>query len=156
TRSLWRSKYQDRGASLKGLAWQVHRDDLWSVPERIRVCNLLQSLGLVGKEPDLVRDLLQDKDADVRAEAVWLLGLNDVPDRGELLLKALTDGDAFVRRRACEALIGAGIEPPVEALRPLLADRDQFLATAARLVLQRIDPERWAGRLVKDADDRVA
>jgi putative heme-binding domain-containing protein len=156
SRDLWRSKYQDKGSALKGLAWQVHRDDLWSVPQRLRVCNLLQSLGAVGKEPDLVRDLLDDKDAEIRAEAVWLLGLNELPDRRELLLKALEDHDAFVRRRACEALIRAGIEPPVEALRPLLADRDQFLRTAARLVLQRIDPEKWADRLVKDADDGVA
>ena len=30
------------------------------------------------------------------------------------LLAALSDKDPFVRRRACEALIRAGIEPPVD------------------------------------------
>jgi putative heme-binding domain-containing protein len=155
-RSVWDSKYRDRDSALKGLAGQVRRDDLWSVPERLRACNLLQSLGGIESNPDVVRDLLGAKNVELRAEAVWLLGLNDLPDRRGLLLKALKDDDAFVRRRACEALIRAGIEPPVEAVWPLLGARDRFLATAARLVLQHIEPKKWADRLNKEPDDLTA
>src|SRR5262249_27269830 len=70
--------------------------------------------------------------------------------------QALKDEDAFVRRRACEALVRAGLEPPVESLRPLLQSRDRFLRTAARLVLQRIGPGQWAEKLCGVADDLVA
>ncbi|HKB42356.1 MAG TPA: hypothetical protein VKD72_38370, partial [Gemmataceae bacterium] len=66
------------------------------------------------------------------------------------------DKDALVRRRACESLIRAGIEPPVKNLVPLLADNDHFLRTAARLVLQRIDPEKWARALVGEAKTIIA
>ena len=52
----------------------------------------------------------------------------------------------FVRRRACEALIRAGFEPPVDASEPLLADGDRFVRTAARLVLQRDRPEEMGRR----------
>ena len=53
-------------------------------------------------------------------------------------------------------MIRAGVEPPVEALKPLLADGDQVLRTAARLVLQRIDPKKWADDLLRGENDRVA
>jgi putative heme-binding domain-containing protein len=92
---------------------------------------------------ELAARLLGDREADVRAAAVWLLGFKENLDAREPLLAALKDSDAFVRRRACEALVRRGIEPPVEAVWPLLAEKDPYLRTAARLVVQRIDPEKW-------------
>src|SRR5207253_2232579 len=70
----------------------------------------------------------------------------------DTLLKALVDDDAMVRRRACEALIRAGIEPGVKVLWPLLADDDRFVRTAARLVLQRIDAKKWVAQLASQKD----
>jgi putative heme-binding domain-containing protein len=96
--------------------------------------------------------LATDRDADIRAHAVWLLGVNASPKGKDTLLKALADKDAMVRRRACEALIRAGIEPDVKALWPLLADDDRFVRTSARLVLQRIDPKKWVDQLAKQKD----
>lgn len=98
----------------------------------------------------------ESTDAAVRAQAIWQLGFGSPDQSKTALIQALHDEDALVRRRACDSLIRAGIEPPVEALWPLLGDKDHFLRTAARLVLQRIDPARWADRLWHEQKDLVA
>ncbi|HMC90306.1 MAG TPA: HEAT repeat domain-containing protein, partial [Gemmataceae bacterium] len=104
----------------------------------------------------LLVQLAQDGSAPLRAHAVWLLGVNSYKEGKNILIKALNDTDALVRRRACEALIRAGFEPPVEAAWPLLADSDRFVRAAARLVLQRIDPKKWVERIWKEDNDGVA
>ena len=113
---------------------------------------------VVANIPDIKVLLTMSRDADpmARARSVEMLGRLGGDEVKETLLAALTDKDPFVRRRACEALIRAGIEPPVDALKPLLADEDRFLRTAARLVLQRIDPKDWAADLLQGDSDRVA
>lgn len=100
--------------------------------------------------------MLADADPAIRAKAVWLIGVNEHKAGRDALIAALEDRDAFVRRRACEALIRAGIEPPVDAIWPLLSDADRFVRTAARLVLQRIDPTKWAGRIQDEKANGVA
>jgi putative heme-binding domain-containing protein len=117
----------------------------------------LERSGVAGIQP--LQSLLagsRDRDPAVRARAVEQLGRLGGEDAKRALSDALSDAAAFVRRRACEAVIRAGVEPPVEMLKPLLADGDQFLRTAARLVLQRIDPQKWANDLLRGANDRVA
>ncbi len=99
--------------------------------------------------------LAEDANADIRAHAIWLLGVNGYSQGRDPLIKALADRDALVRRRACEALIRAGIEPPVGPLWALLHDPDRFVRTAARLVLQRIKPEKWTDQLWRETDDRA-
>jgi putative heme-binding domain-containing protein len=94
--------------------------------------------------------------ADKPARDVYLRGIKGGGDNRAALLAALDDYDPFVRRRACEALIRAGIEPPVDPVWRLLSDGDRFVRTAARLVLQRIDPAKWADRIPKEKNDRVA
>ena len=121
---------------------------------------LLALLRVVGADPD-VNTLIRlahagGKSAEVRAQAVWLLGILNPKDAHGSLIASLKDDDAVVRRRACEALIRAGIEPPVDALWPLLAEKDRFVRTAARLVLERIDPAKWADRVWKEDKDIVA
>jgi putative heme-binding domain-containing protein len=119
-------------------------DELWDGPPSPAVSVLRRiRAGVVSR-------LMHDRDADVRAAAVWRLGFRedfggaDDEQARQGILAALQDEDPFVRRRACEALIRRGTEPPVEAVWPLLADKDRFLRTAARLVIQRIDPVKWA------------
>jgi putative heme-binding domain-containing protein len=98
----------------------------------------------------------RDSDPMVRANATEQLGRLGGEDAKTALLAALEDRSPFVRRRACEALIRAGFEPPVDAIKPLLADGDRFLRTAARLVLQRIDPKKWAAELLQGDSDLAA
>src|SRR5262249_36970302 len=101
---------------------------------------------------EALAQMLANPGPEVRARAVWLIGVNQDKSQREALIKALKDEDALVRRRACEALIRAGVEPPVDAIWPLLNDPDPFLRTAARLVIQRIDPTKWAERIANDKD----
>lgn len=120
-----------------------------------------------GLQPDgaFLVNLTKAEHPELRAHAVWLLGVNApanapvayAPGSPEAaaLLKALHDQDALVRRRACEALIRAGMEPPVDLLWPMLADKDHWVATAARLVLQRIDTKKWVERLWREKDRRI-
>jgi putative heme-binding domain-containing protein len=138
-------------AELKGLA----RDASRPVAQRRRALDLLQQ---EGPAPDaaLLVALAADKRAEVRAQAITLLGVNAYGEGREVLLKSLTDADALVRRRACEALVRARLEPPVEAIWPLLGEADRFVRTAARLVVQRIDPTKWVERLWKEKNDRTA
>ncbi len=98
---------------------------------------------------EMLLALGRDKNPDIRAYAVWLLGVNGYKEGKDALIKALKDEDALVRRRACEALIRAGFEPPVDDLWPLLGDKDRWVRTAARLVLQRIDPAKWVEKHLK-------
>jgi putative heme-binding domain-containing protein len=100
--------------------------------------------------------LCKDKDPEVRAYAVYLLGVREVKVQGPTLIKALKDEDALVRRRACEALIRAGVEPKVDEIWPLLGDKDKFVRTAARLVLQRIDSVKWVERIQNEKSDLLA
>jgi putative heme-binding domain-containing protein len=127
---------------------------------RMRALELLQEFG---PKPDaellihLSRDDEENEDHPfIRSTAIWLLGVNGYPEGKDALAAALKDGLASVRRRACEALIRAGIEPPLDDLWPLLADGDRFNRTAARLVLQRINPEKWVKRLVNEPSDYIA
>ena len=124
------------------------------VRERIRALDLLQN-HWSPPEAWLLTALAEDANADIRAHAIWLLGVNGYSQGRDTLTKALTDRDALVRRRACEALIRAGIEPPVAPLWGLLHDPDRFVRTAARLVLQRIKPEKWTDQLWRETDDRA-
>jgi putative heme-binding domain-containing protein len=109
---------------------------------RIRAITLLTGSGR-GLKMETTSRLLLDRDADVRAQAIWALGIGVGEHGKDTLVQALHDRDGFVCRRACEALIRRGFEPPVSDLWPLLSDNDRFVRTAARLVLQRIDPKKW-------------
>jgi putative heme-binding domain-containing protein len=87
---------------------------------------------------------------------IYLRGIKGGAENRAAILAAVEDIDPFVRRRGYEAMIRAGIEPPVEAAWRGLGDGDRFVRTAARLVLQRIDPAKWADRIAKEPRDHVA
>ncbi len=115
---------------------------------------------LARHEPASLRDtlpgLVGDKDAGVRAHALGWLGARGGKEHRLTVLKGLEDPDALVRRRACEAVLRLGVEPPVASLWPLLGDKDRFVRHAARLVLERLNPETWVVRLGKEPNDRIA
>lgn len=122
---------------------------------RLRALDLLFRHGK-DRDGKLLARLLTDKNPAIVSQAVLWTGLVATPQRQEMLTKLLGHEDALVRRRACEALIRAGIEPPVAAVWPLLSDADPFIRHAARLVLERIEPTKWVDRLVSDKTDLAA
>jgi putative heme-binding domain-containing protein len=133
---------------------QAAQDPKRAPAQRIEALDILQNHG----EPPAVEVLIglwRDHDALVRSHAVFQLGVKGGARCRTALVEALKDQDPLVRRHACEALIRAGIEPPVDVLWPILADHDHFLATAGRLVLERIDPKKWVTRLWNERDERI-
>lgn len=132
----------------------IARDGNRNEKDRLRALTLLESQGAVF-DPGTLQAIVKDKSPEIRAQSIAILSHSALKAESEslTLINALADQDALVRRRACEALIRRGIEPPVEAIWPLLSDKDRFVRTAARLVLQRIDLARWSERLWKEPND---
>jgi putative heme-binding domain-containing protein len=133
----------------------VAHDPAAPTRRRLRALDYLQTVSTPGRL-EVFQALAQDREPLVRAHSIWLLGVNEARNARPTLLAALHDADPLVRRRACEALIRAGLEPPLEDLWPLLGDADRFVRHAARLVLERIEPSRWAERLAAEKDDQTA
>ena len=122
--------------------------------ERIKAMMLLQMQG----RPLDVNSLMQlmlDRDPQVRAQAVYLIGVNNDRDAHLALAAALKDDDPLVRRRACEALIRCNLAAPLANLWPLLGDPDRFVRTAARLCLQRLSVKDWTRRLWTEENDLI-
>jgi putative heme-binding domain-containing protein len=148
----------DRITPQERLAHQVSavaHDPAAPAARRVRALDYLRAHYPTGLAATL-RTLAGDRDPLVRAHAVWLLGVTGDKGARDLLVGLLRDGDALVRRRACEALIRSGVEPPVGDLWPLLGDGDRFVRHAARLVLERIDPRRWAERVWAEKNNLAA
>jgi hypothetical protein len=135
-----------KAAAPKYVWEQFLNDAKISAADRIRITAAFQQLG---HRPEFaqIAPLLSDKEAELRAHAVWLIGVNGFGKAAPDLFQALADSDALVRRRACEALLRIGVEPPIAKLWPLLSEKDRFVRSAARLLLERIDPEKWVARV---------
>ncbi len=131
--------------------------------ERARI---LEALQIFGPQPDreaLIK-LARDKDPNVRAAAVFLLGTFRLDQVEGILTHALADSDPVTARRACEAVVRAGLEPtsiipPSKELRQnlllLLNHDDRFVRYSARMALVRIDPYHWSrGVLADNLDTR--
>jgi putative heme-binding domain-containing protein len=131
---------------------------------RIKAMDLLATQKWATQGPYLQVELLKDASPEVRAHAVGILGRLEVgiDDNGNdmrragFVLAALKDEDPFVRRQACEALIRADIEPPIDQLWPLLGDSDRLVRHAARLVLESIEPKKWSDKIWKAPKDLIA
>lgn len=91
----------------------------------------------------------------VCAHATSLLANVASAEAKSALVEAMHDGLPMVRRRACEGLVRAGIEPPLDDLWILLADQHRQNRTAARLVLQRFDPARWIEKFSGERSDYI-
>jgi putative membrane-bound dehydrogenase-like protein len=121
---------------------------------QIRALTLLNQLG---PKPDL-RLLLEAstaRDAGVRAFATHLLGFQSGLEVRANLVRLLDDPDKTVVRRALEAFIHSGIEPPLAGVLKALADEDRWLRFSARLALERIPRERWLLPALASQDPHV-
>jgi putative heme-binding domain-containing protein len=91
---------------------------------------------------DLLAATLKDKDAGVRAAAVYVAGLHRSDRAKAVTSGALKDSNAFVKRRAAEALVRQGLSPsmpsfaPVTDIYALLGHPDAFVRYSGRLALE--------------------
>jgi len=108
----------------------------------IRALTLLNQFG---PKPDLrlLLEAANSRDAGVRAFATHLLGFHEGLEVGAALTRLLEDPDRTVQRRACEAFIHSGIQPPVDRILRLVGSDDRWLRFSARLALERVPQDRW-------------
>ncbi len=123
---------------------------------RTRAMDLMQLFGPVPSE-ELVLELSQAENENVRMRAAKLMGLHPDERSSRRLVSMLTDRDARVRRAACEAILRSGKLPETtEELLPLIADEDRILSFVARRVLERMPVQKWRDQILSSEDHRVA
>lgn len=122
--------------------------------EKIRCLSIMAQQGPKASQATLLQ-VVQDSDPGVRAFAAWLLAEYPSPETTAALSQLLGDKNPVVRRRACEAFVRSGLEPPVDSLLTLLSDEDRWLRFAGRIALERIPVEKWKtkGLALKESPD---
>jgi putative membrane-bound dehydrogenase-like protein len=123
--------------------------------QKVRALTLLTQQG---PKPDgkLLIEAADDTDVPVRQFAVLLLGDHPTPETAAILTKLLGDKSPLVARRACEAFVRAGLEPPIEPVLRLLASDDRWLQFAARVILERIPAQNWKAAVLTNKNPQVA
>lgn len=105
---------------------------------------------------DLLAAMLKDKAAGVRAAAVYVAGLHRSDRAKAVTAGALKDSNAFVKRRAAEALVRQGLSPsmpsfaPVADIYALLRDSDPFVRYSGRLALEHTPRTEWLPLVMKE------
>jgi len=110
--------------------------------QKIRALTLLSQFGPKPSTETLLK-ATGDKSPGVRAFATYLLGNHAGEKVKEKLTQLLSDKSPVVQRRACEAFVRSGIEPPFDAVTSLLGHKDRWVRYAARLAAERISLEIW-------------
>ncbi len=163
-RSSWGEAAIEKVKKELGAPWESElrktiQDTRASSSHRVRALELLQTHG---PKPDLkfLEKLARDRDAEVRASAVLLLGTFRLDETRDALVNALGDDDGLVARRACESLVRAGLnsDTPVSAkdhlvkkLFALLDSEDSHLRWSAKLALMRVDRRAWIDAVADDS-----
>jgi putative heme-binding domain-containing protein len=104
---------------------------------------------------DLTKTLGNDEKPEIRAQSAWLAGLRGGDDL-EVVRKLLKDPDAFVRRRALEALTRHASTRYLPELARALADRDRTVRYAAMIVLSHLPTSDWISRFENSSNPQVA
>ncbi|NIL98777.1 MAG: c-type cytochrome, partial [Planctomycetales bacterium] len=145
---------QKLGAGWEQQLTKIARQTEAPVKRRTRALQLMQLFGPAPPE-DLLRELLADRDANVRGMAVYLIGVRGAAEFADRLAKLLEDPEPWVQRRACEALVRGGYPLPVDRLIPLLASNDRYVAWAAAKALQTVPVDRWQEKVLNSPYQRV-
>jgi putative membrane-bound dehydrogenase-like protein len=122
--------------------------------ERTRALELMQLVG-PSHTPAMLVKLTADSNAEVRAKAAMYLGQTGNEAGDQRLVELLQDADPLVRRRACEALVDRDKLTDVNAVIPLLKDRDRSVRWAAGRLLERQPPEKWQSIVLDSKEPRV-
>ncbi len=136
------------GAGFGGELEKLARNASATPQDRTRAVLEMQRHG-VPPGADLLKALLKDKSADVRAAAVYVAGVQTDAAAKSIAASALKDGDPVVQRRAAEALVRQGLDAarpsfaPVADLYALLRSGDRFVRYAARLALEHTPRAEW-------------
>jgi putative heme-binding domain-containing protein len=106
--------------------------------------------------PQLLRALLSDRDANVRAAAVYAAGVQTSDAAKAVAAAALKDANALVKRRAAEALVRQGLSSnrpsfaPIADIYALLRNPDRAVRYAGRLALEHSPRAEWANLVMNE------
>jgi putative heme-binding domain-containing protein len=164
--SSWGHAALEKAKESMGPRWgeeleQLAGDTTAESRDRIQAVHLLQRFGPKPRA-ELLRRLATDRDAMIRAAAIYVAGQHGSARAKAIAADALKDRDPFVRRRAAEAIVRMGLSPdqpsfvPLEDVYALLKDADRFVRYAGRLVLERISRAEWTAKVLSEADPAAA
>lgn len=125
-----------------------------AVEDRARALDLMQLVGPFPANAFLVK-LSHEPAPELRAKTAYLMGLHFDSETNARLVELLDDPDATVRRKACESLVAAGHQAPVDKLLALVADPNRFVAWAARRALQKIPTDQWKDLVLSSSNPRL-
>ncbi len=123
--------------------------------DRARAVLELQRHG-AAPSPELLTALGKDRDAGVRAAAVYVAGVQTSAGAKAVTAAALKDASPVVRRRAAEAIVRQGLAPgqpsfaPVADIYALLRDADRFVRYAGRIALEHTPRSEWMPLVMKE------
>ncbi|MDZ4819189.1 MAG: HEAT repeat domain-containing protein [Planctomycetota bacterium] len=142
-----------------GTAWDGQLASIINNPNakpevRVRAMDLMQLLGPFPDTRQLIR-LSSDSNDQIRAKAVYLMGLHSDETTGPRLTRLLRDPNSTVQRYACEALVRSEYRFPAVELLPLLKSQDRFLAFAATKALESLPVEDWKTLILEAENHRV-
>ncbi|MDE0102289.1 MAG: HEAT repeat domain-containing protein [Bryobacterales bacterium] len=160
--SAFSHAYFQSQKELMGEEWATQlqalvRDDIGQPRDRMQALHILQRYGPKPDAP-LIRAAFDSADAGLRAAAIYVVGQHGSDRAKAIAADGLSDPDAFVRRRAAEALVRMG-DPgfvPASVLQGLLGDDDRFVRWAARVALEETPRDDWRSIVVDDSDPRSA
>ena len=124
------------------------------VEDRTRALDLMQLVGPFPANAFLVK-LSNDAAPELRAKSAYLMGMHFDAETNARLVELLSDPDATVRRKACESLVAAGYQAPVDKLMALLVDPSRFVSWAARRALQQVPTEKWKDLVLSSSNPRL-
>lgn len=122
-------------------------------PHRLRAIRLL-SENYSALSDEFVSTLSQDPHPEIRAQAVWLLGLRGGAEARVRLPLRLADRDPFVRRRAAEAATRVP-NMPVPPLISAMGDSERLVRYAAMVALAHHPTVEWFSQAANDSRAQV-
>lgn len=149
-------KKADMGPAFAAELEKLARDAGADPGDRAQAVYIMQRHG-APPSAALLRALLADKDAGVRAAVAYVAGVQGEAGKA-IAAAALKDADALVQRRAAEALVRQGLSPdapsfaPVSDLYALLNSPDRFVRYSGRKALERTPRDGWKDRVLAETN----
>jgi putative heme-binding domain-containing protein len=128
-----------------------------AAPDRARALLEMQR-HRVPPDGQLLAAAAKDRSAEVRAAAVFVAGVQSGDAARAVAAAALKDSNAFVKRRAAEAVVRQGLTPskppfaPVRDIYALLRDPDRFVRYAGRVALEHTPRADWINLVMKETN----
>lgn len=144
------------GASFATDLEKLARSSSAASADRVRAVLELQRHG-AAPNAALLSALIKDNNADVRAAAAYLAGVQGEAQKA-IAATALKDREPVVRRRAAEALMRMGQSADKPSLAPvadilaLLNDADRFVRWSGRIAIENTPRAEWKDRVLAETN----